>query len=229
MKRLFIGSILLLSTSLFLTGCVTHTPISSVHVVKTYPVKHYVSHYDKYYDKRHDKHHKTYPTYNSYSTVKVYHSPYPKSTHYKPKPELRHEPYHLNKHQHDYVAPRKHMKPQLKPMLKPIKTVLPNSKHNKPVYSHSQPRNKIIKSKNSVKVVKKNRLIIVNNPRKQTKPIPSIHTRHANKNIKQYKNRKESQKQDVYLKQEKQSNSKNESKKDRNNRENHSENIYSKR
>ncbi|MEA1989266.1 MAG: hypothetical protein U9N57_08710 [Pseudomonadota bacterium] len=139
MKRLFIGSTLILSATIFLTGCVSHAPVKSVHIVKAHP-----NHYNSYYVKK--------PAYKTHSTVKVYQIHHPKAVRYEPQ-RTQHNVHKqpVYKHRDGYVKTHKSIKPYSK-----------DSNH-KQAYS----KKKIVTNKRTVKVVKKSRPIVVNKPKKQ--------------------------------------------------------------
>jgi len=139
MKRLFIGSTLLLSANIFLTGCVSHAPIKSVHIVKAHP-----NHYNSYYVKK--------QAYNTHSTVNVYQTHHPKAVIYEPqrtRPNVYNQP--IYKQRDGYVKTHKSIKPYQST----------NSKN------HAYSKKKIIKNERTVKVVKKSRPIVVNKPKNQ--------------------------------------------------------------
>ena len=139
MKRLFIGSTLLLSATFFLTGCVSHVPVKSVHIVKAYP-----NHYNSIHTKNH--------VYSKHSTVKVYHPHSSIVVRYEPKRSSHHiyqQPVH--KQHNGYVKTHKSIKPYKSDS---------NQNH---AYSHK----KVIKKERVVKVVQKSRPIVVNKPKNQ--------------------------------------------------------------
>jgi len=139
MKRLFIGSTLLLATTIFLTGCVSHAPVKSVHIVKAHP-----NHHNSYHVKK--------QIYNTHSTVKVYQNHYPKSVRYESQ-RTQHHVYKqpIYKHNDGYVKTHKSIRQHSKDT---------NQKH---AYS----KKKVVTNKRIVKVVKKSRPIAVNKPKNQ--------------------------------------------------------------
>jgi len=139
MKRLFTGSALLLFATIFLTGCVSHAPVKSVHIVKAHP-----SHHNSYHVKK--------QVYNTHSTVKVYQTHYPKVVRYEPQ-RTQHNVYKqpVYKHLDGYVKTHKSIRQHSKDT---------NQKH---AYS----KKKVVTNKRTVKVVKKSRPIAVNKPKKQ--------------------------------------------------------------
>ncbi|MEA1988212.1 MAG: hypothetical protein U9N57_03240, partial [Pseudomonadota bacterium] len=138
MKHLFIASTLLLSTTLLLTGCISHAPVKSVHVVKVHP-----SHHNSNHVKKHN--------YTSHSTVNVYQTHYPKVIRYEAQ-RFSHYVYEesLHKKHHSYV--------------KTHKSIKPHSRDNNKNHAHS--KKKVIKNKRTVKMVKKSRPINVHKPKK---------------------------------------------------------------
>lgn len=139
MKRLFIGSILLLSATIFLSGCISHAPVKSVHIVKAYPNHHNSNHAKKH-------------AYTSHPTVKVYQTHYPKVVQYEPQyssPHVYEQPVHK---QHNGY-------------LKTHKSIKPHSRDNN--HNHKYSKKKVIKNKRTVKIVKKSRPFVVNKPKIQ--------------------------------------------------------------
>jgi len=168
MKRLFIGSTLLLSATFFLTGCISHAPVKSVHIVKAYP---------NHYNSSHAKNH----AYTSHPTVKVYQTHYPKVVRYEPQ-RSSHYVYEqpIHKQHNGYVKTHKSIKPY--------------KNDNKQNHSYSQ--KKVIKKERVVKVVQKSRPIIVNKPKNPIHQSRNADNRNP-KTYKNYKNdRKESHKKD---------------------------------
>lgn len=137
MKRLFIGSTLILFATIFLTGCISHAPVKSVHIVKAYP-----NHYNSSHAKKH--------VYTSHPTVKVYKTHYPKVVRYEPQRSSHHvyeQPVH--KQHNGYVKTYKSTKPY-------------QSDNNQ---NHAYSKKKVVKNKRTVKVVQKSRPIVVNKPK----------------------------------------------------------------
>lgn len=77
MKRLFIGSTLLLAATIFLTGCVSHAPVKSVHIIKVHSSQYLPNHTKKH-------------NYTSHQTAKVYQTHYPKVVRYEPQHSSHH-------------------------------------------------------------------------------------------------------------------------------------------
>lgn len=169
MKRMISASTILF-LGIFLTGCVTHSPVRNVHVVKPYPVDYYQTGYNRY---------SSYPSYNTYNTTKIYTSYSSKDAQYK-----HHKPTDKRNQTPDYVA--KHSKPlnpkqdnhqSLKRTPPPKKVLAPKNTYgnthtntNNHTYGKNlstQYEQKRQKTERVVRVVQKSQPIIANN----TKPI----------------------------------------------------------
>lgn len=139
MKRLFIGSGLLLSATIFLTGCISHAPVKSVHIVQAYP---------NHFNASHIKNH----AFTTHPNVKVYQTHYPKVVQYKPQRSSSHiyeQPIH--KQRNGYVKTYKSTKPYKS-----------NNDQN-----HAYSKKNIVINKRTVKVVQKSRPIVVTKPKNQ--------------------------------------------------------------
>lgn len=139
MKRLFIGSTLLLAATIFLTGCVSHAPVKSVHIIKVHSNQYLPNHTKKH-------------NYTSHQTVKVYQTHYPKV--------VRYEPQHSSHHIYQQSLYKQH-----KGYVKTHKSIKKYSKDNKQRHAYS--KKKVVTNKKIVTVVKKSRPIVVNKPKNQ--------------------------------------------------------------